>query len=247
MAIPSIDRQLLMDLNVFKDSTCYSDHPMSLMNNSLTQSPTNSNSHGNRWIALVVLCIGMLMIVLDATVVNVALPSIQRDLHFSQSSLAWVVNAYLIAFSGLLLLAGRLGDLASRMGVFLVGLAVFTAASLLCGVAHSQGVLIAARFVQGVGGALTSAVILGMIVTMFPEPGERAKAIGVYGFVASAGGSVGLLAGGVITQGINWHWIFFINIPIGVATAVLAIRLLPADRGLGFRQGSDAPGAVLIT
>jgi MFS family permease len=191
----------------------------------------------NRWIALYVLCVGMLMIVLDATVVNVALPEIQDDLGFSQSSLAWVVNAYLIAFGGLLLLAGRLGDLISRRGVFLAGLGVFTAASLLCGVAQSQELLIAARFVQGVGGAMTSAVILGMIVTMFPEPREQAKAIGVFGFVASAGGSVGLLAGGVLTQGINWHWIFFINVPVGVATAVLALRLIEGDKGIGFGEG----------
>src|SRR5438067_10576058 len=171
-----------------------------------------------RWLALVVLCVGMLMIVLDATVVNVALPSIQNDLGFAQSSLAWVVNAYLIAFGGLLLLAGRIGDLVSRRGIFLAGLAVFTTASAVCGLADSQVVLVAARFIQGVGGAMTSAVILGMIVTMFPEPREQAKAIGVYGFVASAGGSVGLLAGGILTQSINWHWIFFINIPIGIAT-----------------------------
>jgi EmrB/QacA subfamily drug resistance transporter len=201
----------------------------------------------SRWIALVVLCVGMLMIVLDATVVNVALPSIQSDLGFSQSSLAWVVNAYLIAFGGLLLLAGRLGDLISRRGVFLAGLGVFTVASLLCGVAQSQELLVAARFVQGVGGAMTSAVILGMIVTMFPEPREQAKAIGVYSFVASAGGSVGLLAGGVLTQGINWHWIFFVNIPIGIATAVLALRLLDKDKGVGFGRGADVVGAVLIT
>jgi EmrB/QacA subfamily drug resistance transporter len=201
----------------------------------------------NRWIALYVLCVGMLMIVLDATVVNVALPEIQDDLGFSQSSLAWVVNAYLIAFGGLLLLAGRLGDLISRRGVFLAGLGVFTAASLLCGVAQSQELLIAARFVQGVGGAMTSAVILGMIVTMFPEPREQAKAIGVFGFVASAGGSVGLLAGGVLTQGINWHWIFFINVPVGVATAVLALRLIEGDKGIGFGEGADVLGAALIT
>src|ERR671938_1613603 len=182
-----------------------------------------------RWIALVVLCVGMLMVVLDATVVNVALPSIQDDLGFSQSSLAWVVNAYLIAFGGLLLLAGRLGDLISRRGIFLAGLAVFTVASLACGAAQSQAMLVGARFVQGVGGAMTSAVILGMIVTMFPEPREQAKAIGVYSFVASAGGSVGLLAGGVLTQTINWHWIFFVNLPIGIAPALFAIRLVGRD------------------
>src|SRR3712207_5265993 len=193
----------------------------------------------SRWIALVVLCIGMLMIVLDGTVVNVALPSIQEDLGFSQSSLAWVVNAYLIAFGGLLLLAGRLGDLISRRGIFLAGLAVFTVASVACGLAQTQEMLVAARFVQGVGGAMTSAVILGMIVTMFPEPREQAKAIGVFAFVASAGGSIGLLAGGVLTESINWHWIFFVNIPIGIATAALAMRLLDGDRGIGFGEGAD--------
>jgi EmrB/QacA subfamily drug resistance transporter len=201
----------------------------------------------SRWAALYVLCVGMLMIVLDATVVNVALPSIQDDLGFSASSLAWVVNAYLIAFGGLLLLAGRLGDLIGRRTVFLTGLAVFSTASLVCGLAGSQGMLVAARFVQGVGGALTSAVILGMIVTMFPEPREQAKAIGVYAFVASAGGAVGLLAGGVLTQAISWHWIFFVNVPIGVPTALLVMRLLPRDAGTGLRSGADVPGAALIT
>jgi EmrB/QacA subfamily drug resistance transporter len=201
----------------------------------------------NRWIALYVLCAGVLMIVLDVTVVNVALPSIQTDLGFAQSSLAWVVNAYLISFGGLLLLAGRFGDILGRRDIFLAGLALFTVASLACGLADSQVVLVAARFVQGIGGAMTSAVVLGMIVTMFPQPREQAKAIGVYGFVASAGGSVGLLAGGVLTQSINWHWIFFINIPIGIATAVLTIRLLNRDKGIGFGEGADVPGAVLIT
>jgi EmrB/QacA subfamily drug resistance transporter len=200
-----------------------------------------------RWIALYVLCVGMLMIVLDATVVNVALPSIRKDLGFSQSSLAWVVNAYLIAFGGLLLLAGRFGDILGRKNVFLAGLGLFTVASLACGLAQTQEVLVVARFVQGIGGAMTSAVILGMIVTMFPEPREQAKAIGVYGFVASAGGSVGLLAGGILTQSINWHWIFFVNIPIGIATALLAERLLDRDRGIGFGEGADVAGAVLIT
>src|ERR1700710_2784214 len=200
-----------------------------------------------RWIALVVLCVGMLMIVLDTTVVNVALPSIQTDLGFTSSSLAWVVNAYLIAFGGLLLLAGRLGDLISRRGVFLAGLAVFTLSSIVCGVANSEAMLVIARFVQGIGGAMTSAVILGMIVTMFPKPAEQAKAIGVFAFVASAGGSIGLLAGGVLTDAINWHWIFFINVPIGIVTAVLATRLLPRDKGAGFAGGTDVAGAVLIT
>jgi EmrB/QacA subfamily drug resistance transporter len=200
-----------------------------------------------RWISLYVLCMGMLMIVLDATVVNVALPSIQSDLGFTQSGLAWVVNAYLISFGGLLLLAGRLGDLVSRKGMFLAGLALFTLASLLCGLAQSQVMLVAARFIQGAGGAMTSAVILGMIVTMFPEPREQAKAIGVFAFVASAGGAVGLLVGGVLTQSISWHWIFFVNVPVGIATAVIAGRLIDADKGIGFRDGADAPGAVLIT
>jgi EmrB/QacA subfamily drug resistance transporter len=200
-----------------------------------------------RWIALYVLCAGVLMIVIDATIVNVALPSIQDDLGFSQSNLAWVVNAYLIAFGGLLLLAGRMGDLIGQRRIFLVGLGVFTVASLLCATAQSQGVLIAARFVQGVGGALTSAVILGMIVTMFPEPREQAKAIGVYGFVASAGGSIGLLAGGALTQAINWHWIFFVNIPVGIVTAFLAIRLVADRPGVGLKAGADLPGAVVLT
>jgi EmrB/QacA subfamily drug resistance transporter len=209
--------------------------------------PIGQHSDRSRWIALVVLCVGMLMIVLDVTVVNVALPSIQSDLGFAQSSRAWVVNAYLISFGGLLLLAGRLGDLLGRRRVFMSGLTLFTAASLLCGVSDSQDVLIAARFVQGIGGAMTSAVILGMIVTMFPEPGEQAKALGVYAFVASAGGSIGLLAGGVLTQAISWHWIFFINVPIGAVTGTLAMRVLPADRGIGIRSGADALGALLIT
>src|SRR5213080_173111 len=184
-----------------------------------------------RWIALVVVCVGFLMIILDVTIVNVALPSIQEDLHFSTSSLAWVVNAYLIAFGGLLLLAGRLGDLIGRKTIFMVGLGVFTGASLLCGMAQTQAMLIAARFVQGAGGAMTAAVILGMIVTMFPEPREQAKAIGVYSFVASAGASIGLLAGGVLTEAINWHWIFFVNLPIGVTAALAAARLLDRDQG----------------
>jgi EmrB/QacA subfamily drug resistance transporter len=200
-----------------------------------------------KWMALVVLCVGMLMIILDSTIVNVALPSIQDDLGFSQSNLAWVVNAYLIAFGGLLLLAGRVGDLIGRKSVFMVGLAIFTAASLVCGVAQSQEVLIGARFVQGVGGALTSGVILGIIVTMFPNPREQAKAIGVYSFVASAGASIGLLAGGLLTQGINWHWIFFVNLPIGLATALLAVRLVDRDAGIGLRRGADLLGAVLVT
>jgi EmrB/QacA subfamily drug resistance transporter len=204
-------------------------------------------SDRSRWLALYVLCTGMLMIVLDVTIVNVALPSIQEDLHFSTSSLAWVVNAYLIAFGGLLLLAGRLGDLIGRRRIFLAGIALFTSASLVCGAAQASWWLVAARFVQGVGGAMTSAVILGMIVTMFRDAREQAKAIGVFAFVASAGGSVGLLAGGVLTQSINWHWIFFVNLPIGIVTALAARRLVPDEPGIGLGEGADVPGAVLIT
>jgi EmrB/QacA subfamily drug resistance transporter len=208
------------------------------------QAPATDRS---RWIALVVLCVGMLMIVLDQTIVNVALPSIQRDLNFSTSSLAWVVNAYLIAFGGLLLLAGRLGDLVGRKRVFLTGLAVFTVASALCGLADSQGLLVGARFVQGAGGALTSSVILGMIVTSFPEPRELAKAMGVFSFVASGGASIGLLAGGVLTQALDWHWIFFVNLPIGALAMLAAVRVVAADDGLGVRAGADLPGATLVT
>src|SRR6266852_2701937 len=182
----------------------------------------------SRWPALVVLCAGMLMIILDQTIVNVALPSIQRDLGFSQSSLAWVVNAYLIPFGGVLLLAGRLGDLLGRKRILISGLVVFTAASLLCGVAGNQQLLIAARFVQGVGGAMASALILGVIV-------------------ATAGGSIGLLAGGLLTQAISWHWIFFVNLPIGTVASLLADRLLDSEPGIGFAQGADALGAALIT
>jgi EmrB/QacA subfamily drug resistance transporter len=208
---------------------------------------TATTTDRTRWLALYVLCAGVLMIVLDATVVNVALPSIQDDLGFSQTSLAWVVNAYLIAFGGLLLLGGRVGDLIGHRRIFLIGLTVFTAASLLCALSQTQGMLIGARFVQGIGGAFASAVVLGMIVTMFPEPREQAKAIGVYGFVASAGGSIGLLLGGLLTESINWHWIFFINVPIGVATGLLARRLVAANPGIGLRAGADIPGAVLMT
>src|SRR5687768_940098 len=208
---------------------------------------TDQRTDARRWLALYVLCGGMLMIVLDATIVNVALPSIQDDLGFSQSGLAWVVNAYLIAFGGLLLLAGRLGDLIGQRRVFLAGLAVFTIASLICATAQSQGVLIGARFVQGAGGAIASAVILGMIVTMFPEPREQAKAIGIYGFVASGGASIGLLAGGVLTEAINWHWIFVINLPVGLATALLALRLVEGREGIGLKEGADVLGAVLVT
>src|SRR4051794_5837317 len=212
-----------------------------------TQVTTYQKTQDRRWLALYVLCAGVLMIVIDATIVNVALPSIQDDLNFSQSNLAWVINAYLIPFGGLLLLAGRVGDLIGQRRVFLAGLIVFTLASVACAAAPSQGFLIAARFVQGAGGALTSAVVLGMIVMMFPEPGERAKAIGIYGFVASAGGSIGLLAGGVLTDAISWHWIFLVNVPVGIGAYVLTRRLVDDTDGIGLDKGADVPGAVVLT
>jgi EmrB/QacA subfamily drug resistance transporter len=213
-----------------------------------TDSLLDSAAAGKRrWLTLYVLCAGMLMIILDGTIVNVALPSIQDDLGFSQPSLAWVVNAYLIPFGGLLLLAGRLGDLISRRTIFLYGIGLFIVASAIAGAASSQEMLIGARFIQGIGGAMASAGILGMIVTMFPEPAEQAKAIGVYAFVASAGASIGLLLGGVLTEAISWHWIFFVNLPIGIATAILAARLLERDHGMGLEHGADTPGAFLIT
>jgi EmrB/QacA subfamily drug resistance transporter len=213
----------------------------------MTQTVAPSPATDARWAKLIVLCAGMLMIILDQTITTVALPSIQGDLHFSQSSLAWVVNAYLIAFGGLLLLAGRLGDLLGRRTMFLSGLGVFVVSSLVCGFADSEAMLISARFVQGVGGAMTSAVILGMIVALFPKPGEQARAIGVYSFVSAAGASLGLLAGGVLTETLSWHWIFFVNVPIGLVTGFAALRLLDQEPGLGLGHDADAPGAALIT
>ena len=201
----------------------------------------------SRWLSLIILCIGFLMIVVDATIVNVALPSIRRDLGFSQADLAWVVNAYLIAYGGFLLLAGRLGDLMGRKRIFLTGLAMFTAASVLCGLSFSQPMLIAARFLQGLGGAVGTAVILGMVVTMFPEPAERARAMGIFAFIASAGASIGLIAGGLITQSVSWHWIFIVNLPIGLITAIVAWRLLESEPGLGLSEGADVLGAFLVT
>lgn len=200
-----------------------------------------------RWVSLYVLCTGMLMIVLDITVVNVALPSIQHDLGFSQASLAWVINAYLIAFAGLLLLSGRLGDLVGGKRVFLWGLGLFTAASSVCGIAQSSSTLVAARFAQGAGGAMASAVILAMIVTAFTDPGERTRAIGVFSFTASAGGAIGLLLGGVITQTIGWHWAFLVNVPLGIATMFIAQRVVQAPPGIGLREGADLFGAFTIT
>lgn len=208
---------------------------------------TNSPVRHARWPALAVLCAGQLMVILDGTVVSVALPSIQHGLGFSPAALAWVVNAYLVPFGGLLLLAGRLGDLVGRKRLFLAGLALFTVSSLLCGLARSPAALLASRFLQGVGGAVTSAVTLGMVVTLFPEAKERAKAIGVYSFVQSAGGSTGLLAGGALTQSVGWHWIFFVNLPIGAAALLAAWRVLAPERGPGLGRGTDVLGAFLVT
>ncbi|WP_037313196.1 MFS transporter [Amycolatopsis orientalis] len=200
-----------------------------------------------RALALAVLTAVSLMVVLDGSIVAVALPAIQNDLGFTSSSLAWVVNAYLIAFAGLLLLSGRLGDLLGRKRVFLTGLGVFTLASLLSGIAQDQTQLIAFRFLQGAGGALASAVVLGMITTLYPEPRARAKAIGVYSFTQAAGSSIGLIAGGTLTQLLDWHWTFFVNLPIGVVALVMAVRLLETDRGAGLRGGTDVIGAGLVT
>src|SRR5712692_9874478 len=184
-----------------------------------------------RWFALYVLCLGSLMIVLDVTIVNVALPSIRQDLGFSGTSLAWVVNAYLLTYGGFLLLGGRLGDLFGHRRLFLSGITLFTLASLVCGLSTTQGFLVAARAVQGIGGAVASAVALSLMMTLFTEPAERAKAMGVFGFVAAGGGSIGVLLGGVLTDSLDWHWIFLVNIPIGVVVYALSLRLLPAGRG----------------
>ncbi|WP_370965510.1 MFS transporter [Amycolatopsis sp. cg9] len=201
----------------------------------------------SRGLALAVLCAASLMVVLDSSIVAVALPAIQADLGFTPTGLAWVVTAYLVAFGGLLLISGRLGDLLGRRRVFLGGLVLFTAASLVAGLSADAGVLVAARFAQGVGGALASAVVLGMIVTMYPEPRARAKAIGVYSFTQAAGASIGLIAGGALTQALSWHWTFYVNLPIGVAALLLAVRVVSPDRGTGLRAGLDVLGALLVT
>jgi MFS family permease len=200
-----------------------------------------------RWFALVVLCLGDLMIVLDTTIVNVALPSIRQDLGFSETSLAWVVNAYLLTFGGFLLLGGRLGDLFGHRRLFLIGLTLFTAASVACGLSTSQEFLVGARAVQGLGGAIVSVVALSLIMMLFTEPAERAKAMGVIGFVAAGGGSVGVLLGGVLTDILNWHWIFLVNLPVGVAVFGLCIVLLPASRGPAVTRRLDVAGAVTVT
>ncbi|MEU8326596.1 MFS transporter [Nonomuraea sp. NPDC048881] len=201
----------------------------------------------SRRTALAVLSTSALMTILDGSIVTVAMPAIQRDLGFSPAGLSWVVNAYLLAFGGLLLLAGRLGDLVGRRTMFLAGNAVFTGASLLAGLANSEGLLIAARFLQGVGSAMASAVVLGILVTLFTEPRERGRAIAVFSFTGAAGASIGQVLGGVLTDALSWHWIFFINLPIGLATIVLALPALPADRGLGLARGADVTGALLVT
>jgi EmrB/QacA subfamily drug resistance transporter len=204
-------------------------------------------SNPRRWTALFIVCLAQLMIVLDVTIVNVALPSVQRELHFTQGNLTWVVNAFLITFGGLLLLAGRLGDLIGRKRMFLAGVTVFTAASALCGLAPSQGVLVAARFLQGVGAAFQASVILAIIVVEFPQAAERARAMSAYVFVSVSGGSIGLLAGGALTQLLSWHWIFFVNLPIGLATIGLGRALIPADNGRGLEHGVDWLGSALVT
>ena len=207
----------------------------------------NTSADRRRWATLAVVCLAQLMIVLDVTIVNVALPSIERDLEFSPGNLTWVVNAFLVTFGSLLLLTGRLGDLVGRKRVFLGGLVMFMAASLLCGLAPTEEALIGARFLQGIGAAAQASVILAIIVTEFPEAVERARAMSAYVFVSVAGGSLGLLAGGLLTEALSWHWVFFVNLPIGAATFALGLALIRADRGLGLGQGVDWLGSLLVT
>jgi len=208
--------------------------------------PVTTRSSG-RWFALMVLCLGALMIVLDTTIVNVALPSIRQDLGFSETSLAWVVNAYLLTFGGFLLLGGRLGDLFGHRRLFLIGIMLFTLASFACGMARSQTFLVTARAIQGLGGAVVSAVALSLIMTLFTEPAERAKAMGFFGFVAAGGGSIGVLLGGILTNALNWHWVFLVNLPVGVAVVVLSLVLLPAGRGPATSTRLDIAGAITVT
>ena len=214
----------------------------------LTSSPGRTPHRTySRWASLVVLCAGALMTILDGTIVTVAMPAMQTDLGFSGAGLAWVVNAYLIPFGGLLLLAGRLGDLLGRKRMFTAGIAVFTVASVLCGLATSRELLVAARAVQGVGGAMASAVVLGMLVALFPEPREQARAIAVFSAVGAGGATLGTFLGGALTQAASWHWIFLINLPIGVVAWLAAVRVLAPEPGAGLRGGADDPGAALVT
>src|SRR5262245_7490285 len=210
------------------------------MTTGLTDSRTDSRK---RWLALIVLCLGSLMIVLDTTIVNVALPSIRTDLGFTPTTLAWVVNAYLLTFGGFLLLGGRLGDLFGHRRLFLIGIALFTLASLVCGLAQSQAMLVGARAVQGLGGAIVSAVGLSLTMNLFTEPAERAKAMGFFGFVAAGGGSIGVLLGGVLTGALNWHWIFLVNLPIGIGVCVATLLVLPASSGPANPGRLDIAGA----
>jgi len=207
----------------------------------------SASGEQRRWVALAVVCLAQLMIVLDTTIVNVALPAVQRDLHFAQGTLTWVINAFLVTFGSFLLLAGRLGDLFGRKRMFLAGVLVFTAASALCGLAPNQGALIGARFVQGIGAAMQASVILAIIATEFPQPSDRARAMSAYVFVAVAGGSLGLLAGGVLTQTLSWHWIFFVNLPIGGATIALGRALIPNDERARTTGRVDWVGSLLVT
>jgi MFS family permease len=200
-----------------------------------------------RWWALTLLCLGELMIVLDTTIVNVALPSIRADLGFTETSLVWVVNAYMLTYGGFLLLGGRLGDLYGQRRLFLLGITLFTFASLACGLADSQGLLVIARAVQGLGGAVVSAVALSLIMNLFTEPAERAKAMGVYGFVCAGGGSIGVLLGGLLTSTLSWHWIFLVNLPIGIAVYALCVALLPDDHAAATGERLDVAGAVTVT
>src|SRR4051794_13016459 len=225
-------------------STAWASPPSEAMGREESQMTLDART---RWYALIVLCLGTLMIVLDTTIVNVALPSIRDDLGFSATSLAWVVNAYLLTFGGFLLLGGRLGDLYGHRKLFIGGIGFFTLASLACGLSTSQETLIGARAVQGLGGAVASAVSLSLTMNLFTEPGERAKAMGIFGFVASGGGSIGVLLGGVLTDVLDWHWIFLVNIPIGVGVVLLSLRLLPSSKAQGERAKLDVAGAVTVT
>lgn len=215
----------------------------------VTQTPQTHDTPSNdkRWLALYVLCTGVLMIVLDTTIVNVALPSIRADLHFSETSLVWIVNAYMLTFGGFLLLGGRLSDLYGHRRLFLLGITLFTFASVACGLSNTQALLITARAVQGLGGAVVSAVALSLIMNLFTEPTERAKAMGVYGFVCAGGGSIGVLLGGLLTSALNWHWIFLVNLPIGIVVYALCRTLLPDDRGQSGAGHLDVAGAVTVT